>query len=295
MDRSAALRAELVAAVETAPRRRPGRVAVAAVAAFAIAGAVTGGVSVAAVSQSDADVKVATAIALSVARANSVLLAGPFHLAATGDGEVLVPAAPEGANGLAIAFACESAGTFDQSIDGDWIASSTCDQASGVGGWVERPNALQHTITIDAAPDSSYQLWVAWVQEPPMPEMSTQQAAEIADGIATREEYVAAFNRFLGCMSAGGYDLGAIPQEGVTVFDFGIPTLAVEDGTDERCYVSQYQQVDMLWQIQNQDTSESTQVLRDCLTANGIPPAEKTEDVVQQLRDAGIDPADCMP
>jgi hypothetical protein len=260
-DRTTELRRALVSTVDTAAYPRTigrARIAIASVAAFAIAGAITGGVSVAAVSQQQPQAQeqeqseeTIGLIALSSARPNSVLAGDPFHLIAAGTAQIALGPQPSGANGLAVRFECESAGIFQLSVDSRDTGRITCDEPSGGGGWVDRVDGDgDHVLGIETGSEGEYQLWAAWVTEPAVPEASSQQLAEIEDGVVTRDEYVAAFNRFIGCMGAAGYDLSTAPQT-ATVFTYAVPDAAVTDGTDERCYLTQFKQVDMIWQVAN--------------------------------------------
>jgi hypothetical protein len=104
----------------------------------------------------------------------------------------------------------------------------------------------------------------------------------MADDVLTREEYVSAFSRFVGCMGAKGFDvLGDVTDD--TLFDYAITDAAHRAGADELCYVSQFEDVDVAWQMQNAATSENTEIMRQCLVANGITPSESYIDYWPQL------------
>lgn len=295
--RDAELRRLLVATVDAPAPARPRRgLLVTALAGCVLLGGVAGAVSVTAVSQASSGTDATAGWVLSFARPNSVVLGSILHMGGSGDGSLQLGEAPAGASGVVIVTSCESAGSLDQLLDGEWVGGVTCDDGSGGGGgWVNRvEGAGEHVLEINAASDAHYQAWAAWVKEPPMPDASAQQLAEIADGVVTRDEYLAAFNRYVGCLGAAGYDLSSVPLD-APILQYGIPDAAHDDGSDERCYVSQFQQVDMGWQMANQDLSETTEMLRECLIENGITPAEHRVDIDAQLEAAGLDfVEDCL-
>ena len=293
-DRTVALRRELVQAVvsHVSPRRR---VVALSLAAFVAGAALTGGVSAAAVSQLSSSYTQSTGEwVLSMARPNSVLVGEVQRLETTGDGSIDLGPAPEGATGLAISLGCLEAGEVRIMVDDVFAFSRACDGPTGKGGTGWRPAERErHTLRVSTAATVSYELWVAWVKSPPLSEMSSQQSLELADGVVSRDEYIAAYSRYIGCMGAAGYDLSAASQTS-TVFSYAVPAEAVTDGSDERCYLSQFQGVDAAWQVANEDTSESADVLRACLVANGLPPKPTMAQLLADLEAAGIDLATCV-
>ncbi len=266
------------------------------VAAVALASGVTGAVSAAAITQSSPyDDKVTASLALSVARANSVAAGSPHYVAASGGAAVDLGERPTEATGVAIRTACTEPGTVTISIDGRWTSSITCDEESptgGGGGVTPVEGSGDHAVTFSSA-GTGYESWLVWVTEPPMPESSPQQAAEIADGVATREEYLAAFNRFVGCMSGAGFEVLGNDTTQV-IIEYAITADAVQSGADELCYVSQFRDVDTAWQLQNEDSSETARVFRECLEENGITPSATMAELTQQLEDAGISVESCL-
>lgn len=77
--------------------------------------------------------------------------------------------------------------------------------------------------------------------------VSAAQAGEIEDRTATEEEYRAAFQRYRACLNAAGYDLTEVELTD-RVYQFGVPTGAVDGGADTQCYRTEFQFVDVLWQ-----------------------------------------------
>lgn len=126
----------------------------------------------------------------------------------------------------------------------------------------------------------------------PSDNISEAQAAEIADGVVTSDEYHAAFNRFSACVKAGGFDL-LVEGEKYDLINYSIPGAARDAGVDEPCYFDEFAQVDTIWQLAHADTSYTAEVHRNCLIDNGISPKETEEEMWQQLKDANIDTTTC--
>jgi hypothetical protein len=137
-------------------------------------------------------------------------------------------------------------------LDSVSIGSTTCtgEGRSGGGGVTLVTGTGAHTLTFSSAGGAEFQSWIAWVIEPPLPASSPQQLEEIADGVVTRDEYLAAFNRFAGCMSGAGYDVRGTTDS--VVIAYSLTEDAVSSGADELCYVSQFRDVDIAWQLQNE-------------------------------------------
>lgn len=117
--------------------------------------------------------------------------------------------------------------------------------------------------------------------------VSPAQASALADDDVSSDEYQESFRRYSDCLESEGYTL-KIDKEVNSSIRFSVPAAAVDSGVDATCYGLEFQQVDMTWQIAHQDTSDDTKRLRECLVANGIEPKDTTEQISQQLVDAGI-------
>lgn len=297
-DRTDALRELLVTQVEVSASRarQPWRVG-ALLVAVALASGATGALTAAAIEQDEPyEPNVIASLALTGARANSTVIGDPYFVGSSGDAVIDLGLAPENATGIAIRLACTEPGSVDVSLDEVWITSLMCDAESPTGGsglvaGFEGPGP--HTLSFSSPTGTGYEAFVAWVEEPPLPGPSAQQLSEIEDGVATREEYLAAFNRFAGCMGANGYDVGLAYTDTV-ILNYSIPSASVDSGVDLFCYRSQFIEVDTLWQLQNEDASETTRILRECLSERGVTPAERTAEVRQQLEDAGITTEECF-
>lgn len=257
-NRNEELRRALVASVDAAPYARPRRrgiLVAAGIAAFAIAGSVTGlAAATAATARSGSTPDETTVLwVLSYARAGTQQLGPLQHVETTGNSELELGQAPEGATGYIALVSCTTAGTVNQLIDGERFGSVGCDSDSlggGGGGVLPLPGPGDHVLGFEADDGMAYQAWAMWVNEPPLPEESLQQKQEMSDGVVTRAEYAAAFNRFLGCMAAGGHDIGGTQQRDDSVlFSYAIPEAAHSDGTDDTCYAREFREVDSTWQI----------------------------------------------
>jgi hypothetical protein len=103
--------------------------------------------------------------------------------------------------------------------------------------------------TIDFAAEESgvYSVWVAWVTRPETPQASAEQAAALADGIVDEAEYRAGLARYVACMADAGFTVDVLDTD-EPIARYVISHEAVQDGADERCYVSEFRDIDMLWQ-----------------------------------------------
>lgn len=295
---TAALRSLLVdQANASSGRRRPRWQLGALLVAVAVASGATGALTAGAIARTDAyEPNVIASLTLAIARANSVLVSEPFFVSSTGMATVNLGEAPATATGIAVRLYCTEVGSIDVALDDTWVSGMTCDSDSPTGGSgtvYDIPGVGTHTLTITSTTATGFDAFGAWVAEPPLPGPSSQQRAEMADGVATRDEYLAAFNRFAGCLSAGGVDIAPADPEAV-ILSYAIPSEAVDSGTDDFCYRTQFMDVDTAWQIQNEDQSETTLRMKECLSDRGLAPAERTADVIRQLEDAGIAIEECF-
>ena len=157
---------------------------------------------------------------------------------------------------------------------------------------VEVSVAKTDSVSIEATSRAGHPfvLWASWAK--PNAAQSTQQSLELMDGTVTRDEYLAAFNRMVGCMTAGGYGFD-VPPENTTLLNYAVS----EDSSaywESVCYPREFRGVDIQWQIQNEDTSYTATVVHDCLVAHGIAPTATLTQMESQLTAAGIDVARCV-
>lgn len=80
------------------------------------------------------------------------------------------------------------------------------------------------------------------------------------------------------------------------MYRFGVPAVAVESGVDRECYRAEFYYVDLLWQSSDlvQNAREAPQDFQECLAERGIEPGDTASEVSQQLREAGIEPTECL-
>ena len=124
-------------------------------------------------------------------------------------------------------------------------------------------------------------------------ERSVEQESALVDGDVTVDEYRAGFRRFEACIEAEGYMLGNV-EVGDVLIDYGVPDAAVQSGVDEKCYVKEYELVDTEWQLKNEDSSYTAEVVAQCLAEHGITPAETLAEKWDQLEAAGVEFEECM-
>ena len=279
-DRDTELRHLLVATAEASPYLRPPpsrKMVIGAIAAFALAGALTGGaVSAVAVTSSAHSDQTDNArySAEGVIGTHGRLLGTPVQYFGIGDAVLDLGTAPKGATAMVVSFDCIDRGSVIVTIDSTEVQSGTCE------GVVAQEMALvgtrKHTMRIDPTGTNRYAVFASWVKEPPLPEPSAAQQAVMADGKVTRTEYLAAFNRYAGCLTAAGYPLSPVPDNYV-YYSYAITDKAVSSGADARCYASEFQEVDPVWQ------SYVQQAVANCLTSRGVALRPQGSDLVDRL------------
>jgi hypothetical protein len=224
-----------------------------AVAAFAIAGALTGG-AVASASAPNAlqqtiDAANQAAGVGWVVEQDSKLLGQPFTASGTGKITVDLGQRPAGANALVEASLCSDPGTFNETVDGVDASQTICTASNGVGdiGGGDYPVTTggKHTFTVTTTAGAHYSIWLSWINYPSLSPSAAEKAA-VADGVVTRDEYVAAFNQYIGCMASAGDPVTGY-DESSTMIQYTTPNDAVSDGTDHRCYQTQFRLVAELW------------------------------------------------
>jgi hypothetical protein len=278
--RDAELRRTLVAVARanTNLRVRPAtRTVVAAIAAFALAGALSGG-AVSAIAgtlgNQSSEIDSARSMVQSVVGTHGQLLGTPLSYSGHGSTVLDLGSAPATANGIAIAVDCIDRAPLFVTVDSADVSAGDCEGTSGQE--VVASAADKHLIKITSPGSNRYAVYASWVKEPPLPGPSAAQTAALSDGKVTRAEYLAAFNRYAGCMTAAGYPLQAVPDDYV-YYPYAITDNAVSSGADARCYASEFKQVDSTWQIYVQDTVAA------CLVAGGVSPLPSGTSIVDLL------------
>ncbi len=243
-----------------APRRLSGKTLAALVAAFVVAGSVTGGLTAAAAISSRADAVLAGGVAATGAYdmtdgRHGNLIGSAVSEITTGSDSLALGAAPAGANAVAIGFQCVTAGNFTVTfasaypvLSGHCGASATQEPSTtSPAGYSLRVDPTRgDAVNVTAPAGARYAVWASWAKVPTIAKPSAAQLAEVADGTVTRSEYVAAFGRYEKCMAAAGYPLGQIPAN-ETNFQYALSTNGVAV-SDTRCYPREFEQVDDLWQ-----------------------------------------------
>lgn len=268
--RTAALRGELVATVNATPylkaRFQP-RSVMAAIAAFALAGAITGGaISATALSAAStpppvvADSTVTidiSAMALNFVGTHTELFGTPFILSGYAETVIEMGTRPEGATSIAVTFHCLDAGEFTTAFNGKIDSHMSCNDedavadktsSSGMSGHHGVDSDEAQTLTIKSDGPSRYMVWASWARKAPAPDPSAAQLAELSDGHVTRGEYDAAFDRFAACMTTAGYPIASTDRT-ETVIQYSLSGDSVLAGVDTQCYNAEFEQVDIAWQI----------------------------------------------
>lgn len=303
--RDEALRAMLVhkADAEPVPSRTqmPRRSLVATIAAFTVVGGLAGG-AVSAVALSN-DQPGTTVISVDTSVRQAVMgdakpLGTPFTYSGSGDAVLQLGTPPEGATDFIYNLRCLAASTYVTILDGDEGTRTTtaCDQDAasspfgGGGSQLAVTDSDSHSLTINSS--AAYSIWGTWAAEPTPATPSATQTLALADGVVTREEYVTAYERFSACMSEAGFPL-AFADMDQTVIEYSTSQASEADGASSRCYLREFEQVDIAWQIANEDTSDTARVLGECLLARGIYSESTVAEKLAQLEAASIAPEHC--
>jgi hypothetical protein len=273
----------------TRPTRRKRHTFLASIAAFALAGALTGGAvsTVAAVAGNNSEPSAAQNAAYGFVGSHGRLLGAPMTITDTTPTILDFGSAPAGATGLVIALDCYAANNIVATVHtkGD-MSSGEC---SGVGATeVTVTGPAKQKITVTPAKASKYTVWASWVKEKPLPGQSPQQKAALADGQVTHDEYVAAFNRYSGCLTAAGYPLGPVPTD-TPYISYAVIGGAVDSGADASCYAAEFNGIDEAWQLHANDVIDS------CLAARGIalPQQATQQDALDLLTSHQLTFAGC--
>jgi hypothetical protein len=261
--RSDAIERLLSERVEATPlRRSPKRTAAigigSAVAAFALAGALTGGAIATASAPSAQQQKIDNATQAAgigwVVEQDARLIGQPFTVSGTGTLTVNLGHRPVGANAVVESSECATPGTFTEGMGGNLTSGRSCDSSNtgianvGASDYPVTTNG-PHTFSVTTSPGAQYSVWLSWIYYPTLTPSAAVRAA-IADGTVTRDEYVAAFNQYLGCMAAAGYTISGY-DESAPVIEYWNSEASVASGAENRCYQTQFRAVDSLWQTED--------------------------------------------
>lgn len=257
-DRTAEFRRTLVATANLAPyvrRRPPLKLVIGTVAAFALSGALLGGGIAAATradpTVSDAQAQAAANATLEVGTQGGTLLGKPFVRTGSGTQQIELGRAPHGTTDLVGGFGCIDGGNFVALLDSKRFAAyPNCGSGSGASGLTHvSVLGTAHAVAIRAAKGTRFTVWLSWANIPKLV-ASPAQKTNLADHTVTRDELLAAFSRYEGCMAALGHPLDS-PLSTIVPPD-SASNAAVMDGSDERCFVTEYRDVDERWQLELQ-------------------------------------------
>jgi hypothetical protein len=283
--RSDLLRAHLVATaatqshnpISTQRRWMSRKPAALALGVFALAGALTGGaVSATAISAARPETVTLSVNELKAGLEgnNALLFGAPVLVSGQGDTVIELGDRPEGASELAFVFHCIDPGTYAWSRDGEAPATTVCTEenspGSGVSDLLGVDGDGEHTLEVKGDGTGRYAVWAQWSKRPADPPQSTAQVSELADAQVTRDEYERGFQRFVDCMADAGHEVMSINKTEQRI-DYVITGESVTDGTDARCYRTEYEALDNIWQTAHADNSETERILRQCFADAGVP------------------------
>jgi hypothetical protein len=162
-----------------------------------------------------------------------------------------LPSRPSGDAHLAFAAQCGGTRTVTVTIDTNTTRTMTCGDPATTLAVDGRPRS----ITFTPSERGGLTVWAGWVRPDPIPKASAAQREATADGVVTRSEYLAAWNRYLGCMTAQGHSIDGSGQT-TNLVASGIPSAAYE--ADAHCYPAEFGDVDGLWQGEHAQDHTST-------------------------------------
>jgi hypothetical protein len=259
------LRHLLVATADAAPgpTRPKWRLAVVSISSFALAGALTGG-TLATVGATPGGVdQVAEAVQVTTPPFlddDVSILGAPIYATGQQAATFDLGEAPDRANGLALAIYCLEAGEYRVDLDGEFAWGTTCtpvEERPTTGGGatvVVFDGDPPRELSVDLE-SGEYAIWAAWVDQPADAEPSAAQQAALADGVVTREEYRAGFDRYVACMTDLGFPV-SLSGTDLEVISYAIPGDAGSSGAANRCYEAEFQLVDIEWQLAHPQRSE---------------------------------------
>jgi hypothetical protein len=193
-------------------------------------------------------------------RHDDEVLGTPTVVAADHDITLPLAAPPAGATDLAIEVRCLERGTYTVTLDGEAAGGTSCSAddstgGSGAGGYVpfdpDGPNVLMVTVV---SPEGRFAIWAGWVARAPDPEPSAETVAALADGVVTREEYVASFERYRDCMADAGMPLEGTNTQG-EIIQYTNSGESVDSGVEHQCYQREFAELDMQWQVEHPQMS----------------------------------------
>lgn len=247
-DRDAAVRALLVETVAHTPRRRrrwrlP---TIAGAVVCVLGGAAAGGAITAAANPEPAAIAAQNRAVFVVGGAGTTyqeVVGTPVGRVGSSEETITVGPAPKGADTFTWVATCRTGGALTEWRSGVAWGPSTCEAGSTTSNSYSAKAIAGREIRLSADRNLGWTLSYGWLRTPPMPEASAAQDEAMDDGIVTRSEYLAAFDRFQGCLTARGESLGRIPTSSLFVA-YGVSDAYALDW----CTASEFDAVDTAWQ-----------------------------------------------
>ncbi|MFB2597088.1 hypothetical protein ACEXQE_04770 [Herbiconiux sp. P17] len=94
-------------------------------------------------------------------------------------------------------------------------------------------------------------------------------------------------------MAESGYTVEVLDDESILI-EARYLAEASDDGTDDRCYHTEFKDVDESWQIAHQDKRADGALLDACLRDNGLDVPKTRKEKVDALVLAGVDLGSCL-
>lgn len=272
-------------------------VAIGSIAAFALAGALTGGAiasaSAESARQATADATARFAALDFVNRNDGKVIGSPILKSATKT-LTLTARAPKGANYSVYGLDCLDAGHFDVEFpappDGGSFDCTTARANSkepigyGSGGWYSGEKSAFVKVSADS--NARFTIWFAWVHIPTL-KASAQEKQQIAAGPISREGLVTALNRYSACMAALGYNVG--PMSGSISPGFpAAPQAAANSGADHRCVLTEENQIGEIWYNEIENGKVAAASVTACLLKGNLTPEGTPSERAAQLAAAGL-------
>jgi len=296
--RAGEFRRALVATANLGPYRRrrpPLKLVIGPVAAFALAGALTGGAVATAATPNPQIVAAQTAAAgtahFLAKEQDGTLIGQPFTRIGSGTQTIDLGMRPAGATNLVEGFECLDPGDYIGYLNGkQYEEMPGCDPASNSGGVDTSSGNGDHILTIKAAANNRFVIWLSWVKIPSLAPSAAEQS-ELTTGSITRDDDIAAFSRYEGCMGALGHPIDVLPTTIVPAYS--VDDSAVSDGADHRCYTTEYKGVDEAWQLAVEQTDVATPSIDSCLILHALTPAATASARIKQIQDLDLNLDEC--
>jgi hypothetical protein len=222
---------------------------------------------------------------------DGTLVGRPFVQFGTGTQKIDIGLRPVGATDLVEGFQCIDAGRFVGYMDSkQYETYPDCEPTSGGAGIDHPVGSGKHTLELTASAHTRFLIWLSWVKIPRLVD-SPAQKSELDSGPITRADDLAAFERYEGCMGALGHPMDTIATSIVPAYT--VDDSAVTDGSDNRCYVTEYRDVDEKWQRAVEQTDIATQSIDACLVVHEVTPAASPSARSKQVQELDLNLDEC--